>query len=111
MRVAGGDTEDTLIVLVSDVSGDKRYALRVANKLRHRGLAAIREIVRREFPSTVEFAASEGIKYILRIDKDGRNRSLRLYTIGEVPRRETVKIRDTLKPAKVQIERITTEED
>lgn len=68
-------------VLISDTSGDKRYAFTVSQKLRKSGLFAVREVVKREFQQTLEFTASEGIDYILRIEGTKRAKNFLLHVL------------------------------
>ncbi len=79
-------------VLISDISGDKRYAFTVSQKLRKAGLSAIREVVKREFQQTLEFARSEGIDYILRIEGTKRTKDFLLHVLCEKEDSEVVSL-------------------
>ncbi len=105
MKIAGAEPEKSPSILVSDASGDKKFALRTARKLRVAGFSAIREIVKRDFRDSLAYAASEGISYTLRIERSGSRKALSLYPGGKkkATRKQTALIRDALKPLTIKL--------
>jgi len=105
MKLARKKSKQITTILVSDGSGDKKFALRTARKLRMAGFSAIREIIKRDFRATLAYAESEGISYTLRIERSGSRKALSLYP-GEkekATRKQTALIRDALKPQTIKI--------
>ncbi len=55
-------------VLIVDLTAGKTTALRVAKELRKRGFDAVRDIIRRPFESSLEYAKDSGIDYVIKIE-------------------------------------------
>lgn len=63
-------------VLIVDLTADKALALSLARELRSKGFDAVRDIIRRPFESSFEYARLNGINYVVKIEGAAEGRKL-----------------------------------
>ncbi|HDH02132.1 MAG TPA: ATP phosphoribosyltransferase regulatory subunit, partial [Nitrospirae bacterium] len=67
---------ERISILIVDLTTGKTLALRLAKELREKGFDAVRDIIKRPFESSLEYAKLNEIKYVIKIEGAGKGEKL-----------------------------------